>query len=170
MSEHYRYPAELFLGLAPDEPLYGQAKNAREEAFLFLLNGFDDLHALDERRIVRREREHWRYGEGRRFETEADVAHFIEGIVARFRELNERCLALSLEPLFPHPEDAAASYLLRDAMMLLLPEEDAARIVRERETLLREFEAMRASPTLKQIAGKFRYRALMKHYRTKMPR
>ena len=170
MSDSYRYPAELYLGLS-DEPLYGKAENEREEIFLFLLNGFDSLGALNERRTVAlRDRANWRYGEGRRFATEEDVARFIEAIRDRFRDLNERCLALSPEALFPDPEDAAASYLLRDAMMLVLPEEDAARVVREREEIFREFKAMRQSPTLKAITGKFIYRAMIKRYRRGMPR
>ncbi len=169
MSDSYRYPAELYLGLS-DEPLYGKARDAREEALLFLLNSFDSAGALDERRTVRRDRENWRYGEGRRFATEEDVARFIEEIKDRFRSFNERCRALSLEALFPEPEDAAASYLLRDAMMLVLPEEDAARVVHEREEIFREFKAMRQSLTLKAITGKFIYHAMIKRYRTKMPR
>ena len=161
----YLYPAELFFGM-PSEEAWHKSADPRAALLLRLLNNFDSLNARNERCIVQIPPEEYRgCGRGRRFEARADVVRCVTEIQERFLEINEGCRALGLPPFFSEPEDAAASYFLRDLMMLTLPREDAERVLSLRDVMLREFREKRQSQTLKEIVGKSAYRALMKPYR-----
>ena len=159
------YPIELFLN-PQAKPQNGEKSALYNKIFFSIANDFDPLNALLERRIIQRSPEEYRrYVRCGRFESEGEVAQLVAAIAQRFSDINEACRLLGCGDLFTEPWDIVASYLLRDAMMLCLVEEEAKAVVAARDAIFSEYGDERQSPTLKRIVGKHQYRQMMKPYR-----
>ena len=170
MTNEYQYPAEIFLNAR--RATFGAVEEAIcRRALLRLLNGFDSLNAENERHLLRVALDDsWHPVEGGRFRTDAERRQFVDAIAARFQAINEDCRLLGYEPLFGDPRDVLASYFLRDCLMVTLPTEEAAAVLRERAQIASEFRTMEKSPTFGAIAGRFWHRSILRRYRRRMPR
>lgn len=168
MAQACCYPAELYLNPLLI-PLGGETLEAFREVYFILLEGFDEFHMFDERRLIQADPEdYWRYIKLGRFGSDEDIRKYIGEIVERFKKVNAESKVIRRDDFFKFPEDVVSSYFFRDAMMVRrLPVDIANKVYNEGDVIFDEFKATKESPTLKAIIGEEEYEKVIKPYRGK---